>query len=330
MVRPMTDTPTAITVACRYCASQNRFDADRALANLGDVRCGRCHSPLLRVHGEPLTDLKDDDLAHPWDREALAKLKAIPLLDTLIGKVLGSTLDQLGRFELMASGLRVTERQLPRLHALYIEAAGRIDVDPPPLFVVQDPMINAYTSGATAPIVAITSGAVDTLSDRSILGVLGHELTHVRLGHVLYRTVATLLAQGALKALNFLGLANMALGPIRLLLMRWMQMAELSADRGELIATGSLETHVRTAATLACGSAKMTESLDVAAFIDQAHEAESMRREELFVSLMELLAEGKRTHPLNVWRVHHALKWARSPDFFRVLAGSQQPVLTAT
>ncbi len=310
-----------IVVSCRFCGSQNRFDADRALADLGAVRCGTCASGLLRVKGEPLTDLKDEDLAHPWDREALAKLKAIPLLDTIVGKLLGSTLDQMTRFQLMASGLRVSERQLPRIHRIYMEAAGRLDIDPPPLFLVQSPELNAFTAGAKAPIVAVTSAAVEHLPERSLLGVLGHELTHVRLGHVLYRTLAIQLAKGALKLLDFVGLANIALGPIKLLLYRWMQMAELSADRGELIATGSLETHVRTAAMVAGGTASIAQEIDVAAFVDQAHEAEKLRNDEWFVTVMEMFGNNDRTHPLNVWRVHHALKWARTPAFFEVLAG---------
>lgn len=323
----MSNPSHSITVACRFCGSQNRFDADRALTDLTAVRCGTCQSGLLRVHGEPLTDLKNDDLAHKWDLDALSRLKSIPLLDTIITKVLGSTLDQTNRFDHLASSLRVSSRQLPHIHRLYLEAAGRLDVDPPPLFVVQDPHINAYTSGARDPIVALTSGAIEHLPERSLLGVLGHELTHVRLGHVLYRTVAVLLAKGALSALNFLGLARFALGPINMLFSHWMQMSELSADRGELVATGSLETHVATAAILAGGGASTAQEINVAAFIDQAHEAEAMRNDDLFVAFMELMGSRSRSHPLNVWRVHHALTWARTPEFFRLLAGNNLPLL---
>jgi len=323
----MNENSSTTQVTCRFCGAQNRFDTERALAALDAVRCGTCHSGLLRVQGEPLTDIRDDQLAHPWDREALIKLKSVPYVDTILSKILGSTLDQLNQFELMASELRVNERQLPHIHRLYLEAAGRIDVDPPPLFIVQSPFVNAFTSGAKHPIVALTSAAVETMPDRSIVGILGHELTHVRLGHVLYRTVASLLARGALAALGLMGLANIALAPIRLLLYRWMQMSELSADRGELLATGSLKDHIHTAAVLAGGTTKIADSIDVAAFVDQANEAEKLRNEDLFVSLMELFASGKRTHPLNVWRVHHAMKWARTPDFFSILAGEHRLTL---
>ncbi|MFO0749363.1 MAG: M48 family metallopeptidase [Myxococcota bacterium] len=322
----MTDA-AQVTVACRFCGAQNRFPVERALQDLTKVVCGSCRSGLLRVRGEPLTDLSPVDLMHPMDREALDKMKSIPLLDTVIGKVLGSTFDKLGRFQHLASAIRVSERQVPRLWRLYLEAAGRIDVDPPPLFLRQDPRPNAYTSGAKIPLVTITTALVDQLDERSLVGVLGHELTHVKLGHVLYRTVAELLARGVLALSGLFGLGNLALGPLRAVLFKWYQMSELSADRGELLASGSLEVHIRTHMMLAGGSAKLASELDVAAFIDQAHEADEAKDSDIFVNLMETMGGLGRTHPLNVWRVHHALAWARTQAFFDLLAGKARGVL---
>lgn len=309
------------TVGCRFCGSQNRFPIERALQDLTKVVCGSCREKLLRVSGEPLVGLSGDDIAHPWDREALAKLRAIPYVEDIVGKVLGSTFDRMDRFQHTASGLEVSARQASRIHRLYLEAAGRLDVEPPPLFLVQSPLPNAYTAGAGEPIIAVTTALVELLDERGLVGVLGHELTHVKLGHVMFRTLARLIATGALKLLNLAGLANLALGPIKILLFKWYQMSELSADRGELVASGSLATHVRTHMMLAGGTAKIADDLDIAAFVDQAHAAEALRDQDMFVSIMELFANQDRSHPLLVWRVHHALAWARTQAFFDVLAG---------
>jgi len=312
----------SVTVACRFCGAMNRFATERALLDLQKVICGQCKGKLLRVSGEPLTDLRKDHISHPWDREALAKLQAIPYLEQLLSKVLGSTFDKLQRFNHLGSGIRVDARQAPRLHNLYLEAAGRLDVDPPPLFLVQHPSVNAYTTGAAQPLVAVTTGLIDLMSDREILGVMGHELAHVKLGHVMMRTIALLIANGALALLDMVGLAKFALAPLKMALFKWYQMSELSADRGELIATGSLTTHIRTHMMLAGGSARIAEELDVAAFVDQANDAEAMRDTELFVSIMEMLSGSQRSHPLVVWRVHHAINWARTQPFYDVLSGA--------
>ena len=322
MTRASEPTVDAVTLPCRFCSAKNRIPVSRALEDLTLVRCGKCGSGLLRVQGEPLTDLSDDALAHPWDREALDKLKAIPLADTVIQKVLGSTLDKLQHFDLMAGGVRVGPQQAPRLWRLYLEAAGRIGVDPPPLFITQHPLANAFTVGAGQPQVGVTTGLLDLLDDRAILGVLGHELTHVRLGHVTYRTLVLLILRGALKLLDVFGLASLVVKPLQVALFRWYQMSELSADRGELLTTGSLETFVRTHMLLAGGSQRWASDLNVAAFVDQAHEAERLRDNDLLLWAMELFNANDRTHPLTVWRVHHGLKWAQTPAFFELLAGT--------
>lgn len=314
----MTD---SATVTCRFCGTQNRFPVERALQDLTKVVCGNCRMGLLRVNGEPLTNLSVEDIAHPWDKEAIAKLRSIPYAEDLLKKVMGSTFDKMTRFDHLGGAVRVTGRQAPTLHRLYLEAAGRLDVDPPPLFLVRSPHPNAYTTGVKDAIVAVTSTLVDDFDERAVVGVLGHELAHVKLGHVSLRTLTSLIARGALSLLNLAGLANLALQPIKILLFKWYQMAELSADRGELIATGSLATHIKTNMMLAGGSVKLAGELDVGAFVDQANEAEALRDNDLIISLAEMFASQNRTHPLGVWRVHHAMQWARTQAFFDVLAG---------
>jgi Zn-dependent protease with chaperone function len=313
----------SVNLGCRFCGSQNRIPVERALEDLTKVLCGSCKGGLLRVSGEPLVGLSPALLAHPWDKEALDKLKAIPFLDTILGKLLGSTLDKYARFRLMAGAVRVSERQCPTLHRLYLEAAGRLDSDPPPLFLIQSPDLNAFAMGAGAPAIAVTSGLLDSLDDRGVLGVLGHELTHVKLGHVLYRWLAWLIVWGGLSILDrFFGIGRVLIMPIQIALFRWYQMSELSADRGEVVATGSLDTYVRTHLVLSGGTKRLGGELDVPAFIEQAKEAEELRDSELLVWLMELRDSTWRTHPLPAWRVHHGLKWSRSEEFFKILAGT--------
>ncbi len=311
-------------LTCKICKRVNRVQFEKALADLKAVVCGACKTPMLRVSGEPLPGLDAEALAHPWDRDALNKLKAVPYADKILTKVFSRTLDKLAHFDLLANAIRISEKQAPRLWRHYLEAAGRIDVDPPPLFIVQNPTMNAFAAGAGAPMIAVTSGLLEGLEEREILGVLGHELTHVKLGHVLYRTLALLLASGGAKILDRLfGIGQLLVLPIRLALVRWVQMSELSADRGELVATGSAETFVRCHMLLAGGNSRYIEELDVAAFIEQADDAERTRDSDLLIYAADLFgALFARSHPLPVWRVHHGMRWARSDAFFELLAGT--------
>ncbi len=312
----------SITLECRACGQKNRLPVDKTLRDLGAAHCGGCHATLFLVSGEALPHVEAEALSHPYDRQALDKLKAVPYADTLLEKAMGATFDKLARFQLLAGAVEVSEKQAPRLWSLYLEAAGRINIDPPPLFIVQDPRPNAFASGAGEPLIAVTTGALDHMNEREVVAILGHELTHVKLGHVLYRTLALLMIQGGLGLLGrFLGIAKMLAMPLQLAILRWYQMAELSADRGELVATGSLETTVRTHMLMAGGTSRWIDELDVGAFIDQADEAEALRDEELFVYALEMLSSAQRTHPLPAWRVHHVLRFARSEAFFDLVAG---------
>jgi len=311
-----------VTIKCRHCGAPNRLPIEKALKDLSKPGCGSCKNKLFRASGEPLIDITEDDLSHPWDRQALSALRSVPYADKILEKLFAATLDKLSKFNMMAGAVRISDKQAPRLWRLYLEAAGRINVDPPPLFITQNPIMNAFAIGAGQPQVAVTSGLLDGMGDREILGVLGHELTHVKLGHVLYRTLAMLIIQGGLGVLDkLLGIGRVLILPIQVALFRWYQMSELSADRGELITTASLETFVRTHMLLAGGSTRFMDELDVGAFVDQSYAAEKMRDEDLLVMVMETLDNTFRTHPLPAWRVHHGLKWAQTEDFFNILGG---------
>jgi Zn-dependent protease with chaperone function len=65
---------------------------------------------------------------------------------------------------------------------------------------------NAYTTGFTHPVVVVTSGLLEIVDDEELQFILGHELGHVKCGHVLYMTMAEYLRE-LLEAIG-----NMTLG----------------------------------------------------------------------------------------------------------------------
>ena len=314
---------TRATLRCRHCGAGNRVPVARALRDLPAVLCGRWSLGLLRVNGERLVGLRDDDIAHPWDREALDKLRSLPMVDKALSKVMGGTLDKVARFRHLAGAVRVDERQLPSLHRLYLEAAQRLDMDAPPLYLVQSPQLNAAATGAGSPFVTVTSALVDAMDDRELVSVFGHELTHVRLGHTLYRTLAGLLIHGGLGLVDrFFGVAGLLATPLKVALMRWYQMSELSADRGGLLAVGDLDAHLRCELKVTGGVTRFGDELSVQAFVDQARDADAAREGDTLLQAMELMDGNERTHPLPAWRVHQTLLWAGQGAFLQVLAGA--------
>ncbi|MFW5689136.1 MAG: M48 family metallopeptidase, partial [Spirochaetota bacterium] len=127
---------------------------------------------------------------HPADRAALAALKQVPGLDEVVKFFLGMTGERQIRLLYLASAVRVSPQQFPRLDKLVDEACHVLDVaDRPELYVTQNPALNAGAIGVKRPFMTINSSMLETLDDDEILTVIAHELGHILSGHVLYKTL---------------------------------------------------------------------------------------------------------------------------------------------
>lgn len=107
----------------------------------------------------------------------------------------------------------------------------------PDLYISWDYSINGFTAGSENPIIGLTSGAIDLLTDNELRYVLGHEVGHIKSGHVLYQTMAEVIPIIG----DILGTATLGIGGIigtglQLALLYWWRMSEFTADRAGLLA----------------------------------------------------------------------------------------------
>jgi Zn-dependent protease with chaperone function len=134
----------------------------------------------------------------------------------------------LSRRAARASFLRVQPGRMSVLHQLSLTAAFRLRLKPVDVFVQQSPEFNAYTSGfGGRSWIVMDSGLVEAMTPMELLFVLGHEMGHVKLRHVFWKTVV---GDGRH--------SFPLLSPIlRLVFSGWSRACEYSADRAGLIAT---------------------------------------------------------------------------------------------
>ena len=130
------------------------------------------------------------EFQHPHDAAATEALASVPGLDMVVSKVLEYGLERIYYLENLADNVRVTERMLPRLHRYLGWGCRILDVEEPELYVNLDPVPNAYTFGHKRPFIVLTSGLIDLLGDEELLFTIGHELGHIKAGHVLYTMLA--------------------------------------------------------------------------------------------------------------------------------------------
>ncbi len=163
-----------------------------------------------------LTDIAPRAWEHPADRAALAALRKIPVFDDILRKLFGFFGERPIRLAFLASSVRVSERQFPRVHDLYRDVLQTLDApEDYPLFVSQTPIVNAGAYGMDDPFIILNSGTVKLLDDEQLSYVMGHEVGHIMSDHVLYRTMTVLLIQLASMGFPIVGLAARAvLGPV--------------------------------------------------------------------------------------------------------------------
>jgi hypothetical protein len=126
---------------------------------------------------------------------------------------------------------------------------------------------------------------VKHLGPRELTAVLGHELGHVKSGHMLYHTVAEILGGGIGFSASLLGVSIVSV-PVRLALLSWHRESEVTADRSSLLVVRDIAVVKSFMTKLAAWSSRGTSSLN------------PLDIENDKVGMLESVSELFRTHPL--------------------------------
>ena len=271
-----------------------------------------------------LKGLDVEQFRHPSDAKATDALKKIPGLDKLLAKILEYGLERLYYVDNVASNLRVTPKMFGRLHRSLTWACKILDVEEPEMYVTLDPVPNAWTYGHTKPFITMTSGLIDVMTDEELFFVIGHEVGHIKAGHVLYGTMARNIA--AIVAM--LGQATLGIGAwfgqgLVIGLLEWYRCAELTSDRAALLCVQDLEPARDTFMKLAGGTTRLAAEMDRDEFLRQVREYEDVDRSSLDKAYKVLLTLY-RTHPFAMQRAKELDVWFNSgyPELMSSLSRS--------
>jgi Zn-dependent protease with chaperone function len=262
--------------------------------------------------------LSSSAFEHPADRAALEVVKKIPLLDKVFAKLIELGAERYLRVFLTGSSVHVTPKQCPKIYKLFREACDILDVAEPDLYIMSNPVPNAFTFGFERPVIVIHSGLIDLLTEDELMAVLGHELGHVKAGHVLYKTIAMFLLN---IAKNIFGAGGvLAQFGLQVALYDWSRKSELTADRAELLVAQDIDTCIRVNMKLAGGSWSIYEQMDAKEFLRQADNYEEMDYSTLN-KVYKLFQEIFRTHPLPVYRAKEIKAWAEGKAYKEIMDG---------
>ncbi|HET9094307.1 MAG TPA: M48 family metallopeptidase [Solirubrobacteraceae bacterium] len=266
-------------------------------------------------HVEPYTNLSPKAYEHPADRAATAALKAVPMLDTLVRRLIEWRYERALRQFYLGTSLKVSERQCAEVWASHAAASRILDLPEVYDLYLTTPVIGtAMTIGSKRPMIVIDSTVLRRLGPGEQRVLLGHELGHVLSDHVLYITALNILlaAGGSLPAL--LGLPFRA---VRAVLLEWYRAAELSADRAATLVVRDPQIVCRMLMVSASGLP--ADELNLDAFMAQAMEYENW--DDPSDRVRRFFWEINVTHPYAVRRVAEVMRWVQSGEYDRILHG---------
>jgi Zn-dependent protease with chaperone function len=236
------------------------------LATLGDFDFGAFVRE--RAGRRPGHDLgSEHGYAYVSDRNTRATFERVKPIELAVAAAV-RTFKNVGKAELLGHAVKIGPRQFPRVHALAERCAETLGIPVPTVYVVSNPHLNAATYGTNEDaFILVNSALMDHFSDAELLSVIGHECGHIHNNHVVYLTALHYLT-------NVAGIfvRNLAV-PALLTLRAWSRRAEITCDRAGALCTGGLEPSLRALTTLALGSQKLYEELNIEAFLEQHQEA---------------------------------------------------------
>ena len=263
-----------------------------------------------------LVNLSSKAYEHPADRAATAALQSIPMLDTVVRKLIEYGYERALRQQFLAGSVRLGEHQLPETWASWNAVCARLDLpERYDLYLTQFPITNAAAIGAGTPMVVVNSRCIDLFDAHEQRTVLGHEAGHILSDHVLYRTALLILVSLGPGRLPFF--AGLPLLGVKLALLEWFRCAELSCDRAATLVNRDPLVTCRTMMVLAGGVS--ARQLDLDAFIRQAGEYEDW--DSGWDKVNRLGSELMLTHGYPVRRVKEIMAWVQSGAYDRIVSG---------
>lgn len=262
-----------------------------------------------------LTEISPKSWEHPADRAALNALRKIPVFDEVLRSMFGFFGEKPIRLAFQANALKVSERQFPKVYSLYREVCHTLDPeDEYPVYLSQNPVVNAGAYGMNQPFIILNSGTMRLLTDEELAFVLGHELGHIMSDHVLYRTMTEILIQLASLGFPIVGLAARA---VLVALLEWYRKSELSSDRAGLLSIQDPQVAMSAMMKMAGGGEEGENDLDE--FIVQAEDYRTGG--DVADQVYKVLNLIATTHPFWVLRVHEIRMWIEDGHYDRIVRG---------
>lgn len=265
-----------------------------------------------------LIGLTKEDYEHPYDRDAMKAVQGIRLLPQIVDAFMNFAQVQWDIVDFCGSSFHVTELSCLSLNNLLRETSTVLDLETvPPMYIQQNCDINAFTMGHKHnAYMMFNSGTVDKLNNQELMFVLGHEMGHIKSGHVLYLSLATYLS-AMISMIPIVGqfVAQIGQTMLNTIIGKWRRMAEFTADRAGLLACQDIDVAVSAMMKMAGLPERFYEEASLQGFKAQSREFKI----QYGGGVIDTLLKMNSTHPWTVLRVSELIYWYESGEYERIL-----------
>lgn len=263
-----------------------------------------------------LTGLEHSQYEHPFDKMALEKLEAIPLLTKFFKWITTNTVERIYTVQYTGSNLKVTNKNYPEIYQYLEDACKILDLPKvPDLYIEWDYNINACTVGADNPIIILKSGLIDLCTDEEIMFIIGREVGHIKSNHMLYHMMA--------QVINYFIDATpggtLVAGGLQFALYYWSRMSEFTADRAGLLCCQDTEAMAHAFVKMAGLPQKEFKNIKTEAFLQQARDFKMLDYDGMN-KVVKFLSIADESHPWTVMRSAELLKWIDCGEYGRFVS----------
>lgn len=256
---------------------------------------------------------------HDLDKRAYNALARFPLLVKLKEAYMANVDEKETRFEMMTTGIRITENQFPEIYSLLPPICEKLGIDVPELYYVKSKQINAATYGTSNPFIYVTSEMVKKVPTTLIASVLAHECGHIACKHVLLHSIARQLINGIDRSVlsKYQSIRRLLTPALVDALLYWDRCSELSADRAAVLCDESADNSVKMLLKV-----HGYDDINSDEFIKQAMDLNSFVNESVPNKLIEKMITKNETHPRMTIRAYECYEWANSEKFRGLINGT--------
>ncbi|MEC7987979.1 MAG: M48 family metallopeptidase [Myxococcota bacterium] len=238
------------------------------------------------------------DYAFSLDYTIRQQLNQIPFLRKVVEGLLSLRVPLL-KIQYEESGIVVGPDQFPQIYDMSVKCAKILGMPVPNIYIESNRSPNAFTfaTGHSDQIIVVTSGLLESLNEKELQYVIGHECGHIHNRHVVYNTLWEILTNQV--ARSFFVRLLLKFGPSRFvfellqlafttttsyLFGRWHRCAEITCDRAGLICIGDVVSAMNVPARL-----RLPGATDLDGFNPDAYKNQMQNWNRSFFRLGELL-----------------------------------------